>query len=98
MTTDEPRESRLTLVFRGVSDLTSPLANAVYEAADGECEIGMRDRLLYIEVPVEGGWEQTPNLLAAVRAAAPRAELVRVEAADMVTAAERANGPLKASA
>jgi len=44
------------------------------------------------------GWAKTPALLAAVRATVVDAELVRVEAADMATAAERAHEPLRSSA
>ena len=100
MNADNPEPDRLTLVIRRVSDLTAELVDAVYEAANGDCEIGMRDWLLYIEVPVDadGGWGRMPGLLAAVRSVAPDAELVRVEAADMITATERAHGSLRSSA
>ncbi|MEX0884850.1 MAG: hypothetical protein WD009_00285 [Phycisphaeraceae bacterium] len=98
--TDNPYADRLTLVIRRVPDLTAELAGAVYEAAGGECEVGMQDWLLYIEVPTDAarGWARTPELLAAVRRLVPDAELVRVEAADIVTAAERSRGPLRSSA
>ena len=57
------------MVIRGVPDLTAALANAVYEAADGDCEVGMCDRLLYVEAPIDAvhGWERIPELLAVVR-------------------------------
>jgi hypothetical protein len=99
-TTDESRPEQLTLVIRAVSDLTTDLANAIYDGVDGECEIAMRSGLLYIELG--GGdvdiWAATPRLVAAVQRIVPGAELVRVEVADMETAAERAQQPLRSSA
>jgi hypothetical protein len=97
---DKPTTDRLTLVIRSVPELTTQLADAVYAVVDGECEIAMRDRLLYIELANEDvdSWSATPQLLSAVQRVEPEAELVRVEAADMVTAAERAQAPLRSSA
>ncbi len=88
---------RLTLVITGVPDLTPELANAVYEAAGGDCEVGMSDYLLYVEMAGEtaADWQRTPDLLALVRSLVPAAELVRVEAADIVTATERSAAPLQ---
>jgi len=97
---DKPAAERLTLVIRSVPALTTELANSVYEVVDGECEIAMRDQLLYIELAsqVVDTWAATPRLMTAVQARVPEAELVRVEVADMVTAAERAHQPLRSSA
>ena len=90
-------EARLTLVFRGVDDLTPELANEIYAATDGDCEIGMRDLVLYVELPAARGasWQRTPRILDAVQRVTATAELVRVEAADMVTATERSAEPLQ---
>ena len=95
-----PHTDCLTLVIRGVPDLTAELAEALYDASDGDCEVAMREGLLYVEVPAgpSDGWAKTPALLAAVRTTVADAELVRVEAADMATAAERAHEPLRSSA
>lgn len=97
---DNPQPDRMSLVIRGVPDLTAELANAIYQVSDGDCEVAMREGLLYVKVPAgpADGWAKTPALLAAVRATVVDAELVRVEAADMATAAERAHEPLRSSA
>jgi len=97
---EKPAAQRLTLVIRSVPELSPDLANTIYEAAGGECEIAMRDQLLYIELgsDVVDAWATPPRLLAAVQTIVPEAELLRVEVADMITATERAHEPLRSSA
>lgn len=100
MMLEPPHTDRLTLVIRGVADLTAELADALYDAAGGDCEVVMRDGLLYVEVAGDAsqGWGRTPALMAAMGALTPEAELVRVEAADIVTAADRSHHPLRSAA
>ena len=41
---------QFTLILSGVSELTPELADALYEATDGDIELNMRDSIAYLEV------------------------------------------------
>ena len=41
---------QFTLILSGVSELTPELADALYEATDGDIELNMRDSITYLEV------------------------------------------------
>jgi hypothetical protein len=43
------KKQRFTLVLAGVSELTPELANALYEATNGDIECNMRDGVTFLE-------------------------------------------------
>ena len=90
----------LTLVICGVDDLYDEMVDAIWVASDGDCEVGITDFNLYVQLSVEAGrgWLLTPKVVAAVQGVVPRAELLRVEATDSFTAAERSRQRLDAAA
>jgi len=53
-----------SLVLSGVADITPALANALYEATQGDIEFGMRDGVAFVEVR-----RTAPTLHAAVTSA-----------------------------
>ena len=91
--------ARLTLVISGVGEYPDALADAVFEATDGDCGVGSVDHVLYVDIPqgADGGWMLAPRVFAAIREVVPAAELLRVEMTDGPTAAERARQPLEAT-
>lgn len=72
---------QFTLILSGVSELTPELADALYEATDGDIELNMRDRIAYLEVE-----RSAPSLREAITSAIQEVEnadvgvrVVRVE-------------------
>jgi hypothetical protein len=67
------KKHQFTLVLAGVSDLTSELADALYEATKGDIEFSMRDGVAYLEFE-----RAAPSLNKAIRSA-----IADVEQADL---------------
>ena len=44
------KKHKFTLILSGVADITPELADAVYEATNGDIELAMRDGVAFLEV------------------------------------------------
>jgi len=81
------KRHRFTLILSGVSDLTPELADALYEATDGDMEFNMRNGVAFLEFE-----RAAPTLRDAITSAIDDVEgadvgvrVVRVESEDANT-------------
>ncbi len=79
----------IIMTFTGARDWGDVEADAVFEAFDGDCELGSRGDFTFIEVPAPAGdvWQHVPRLVQTARKALPHAKLIRVELDDLAEAA-----------
>jgi len=75
------KKHRFTLVLTGVAELTSELANSLYEAAGGDVECEQRGGEITVELvrPGKTLQEAVTNAIRDVEAARPGVKVVRVE-------------------
>lgn len=78
---------RFTLILSGVSEITSELADALYEATGGDIEFNMRDSVAFLEFDRTAAslHEAIRSAITQVEAAGVGVRVVRVESDDANT-------------
>lgn len=79
---------RFTLILSGVSEITSELADTLYEATGGDIEFNMRDGIAYLEFDRTGVSLRDAVTSAITQVEAVGVRVTRVESEDANTIAK----------